>query len=508
MDRLAGVSDMCPDLSLSTSLPKRQDAVLLGMASINKDEPALVGTSPELDKAYQKTFGVTVAAMATAVGAVAKQGTVKALPALDGTRLFVVGLGDADVTPDVVRTATGNGLRAIAGQEGVEKLSVAVSLELSDPELIQAAGEGALLGAYRFAPLKAEADPVAVHLVTLVSPVTNAAAKDAVATAAIVSEAVYQARNWTNTPPNLLYPESFANAARAFLKDQKVTVEVLDEKALEKGGYGGILAVGGGSSRAPRLVRMSYAPRGATAHLALVGKGITFDSGGLDIKPAGQMAGMKYDMSGAAAVIAAVQAIAAAGLNVKVTAYAAMAENLPSGTSYRSGDVLTMFDGQTVENYNTDAEGRLVMADAIARAGQDSPDLIVDVATLTGACMVALGLRTGGLITNGEETSDLLLDAAEAAGEDFWELPLTEHMRNQLKSTVADMRSGGSNRWGGALVAGAFLERFVPEGVSWAHLDIAGPAENVEEAYGCTPKGGTGVAVRTLVALAGQLAGR
>ncbi|MFD0867241.1 leucyl aminopeptidase, partial [Tessaracoccus lubricantis] len=390
----------------------------------------------------------------------------------------------------------------------VAGLAVAVSLELSDPELIQAAGEGALLGAYRFTPIKAEPGPAPIESVTVVSPVASSAAKAAVESAAVVTEAVCQARTWTNTPPNLLYPETFAEAARAYLKDQKVTVEVLDEKALEKGGYGGILAVGGGSARKPRLVRMSYAPRGATAHLALVGKGITFDSGGLDIKPAGQMAGMKFDMSGAAAVIAAVHAIAETGLRIKVTGYAALAENLPSGTSYRSSDVLTMFDGQTVENYNTDAEGRLVMADAIGRAAQDSPDLIVDVATLTGACMVALGLRTGGLITNGEETSDLLLDAAESAGEDFWELPLTDYVRGLLKSTVADMRSGASNRWGGALVAGAFLERFVPEGIGWAHLDIAGPAENPEEAYGYTPKGGTGVGVRTLVALAAHLAAR
>ncbi|WP_245243945.1 leucyl aminopeptidase [Tessaracoccus sp. MC1865] len=501
------MTELCPDLSLSTSLPKHTDAVLLGMATINQDEPALVGLLPALDKAYQKAYGSTVTGMAGALGASAKEGCVVALPAVDRTRVFVVGLGSADVTPDGVRNAVGTGLRAIAALPDVADLSVAVSLELSDPELIQAAGEGALLGAYRFRAITAEPAASAVQSVTLVSAVTSAGAKAAVATAAIVSEAVCQARTWTNTPPNLLYPETFAEAARGYLKDQKVAVEVLDEKALERGGYGGILAVGGGSVRKPRLVRMSYAPRGATAHLALVGKGITFDSGGLDIKPAGQMAGMKYDMSGAAAVIAAFHAIAASELKIKVTAYAALAENLPSGSSYRASDVITMFDGQTVENYNTDAEGRLVMADAIGRAAQDAPDLIVDVATLTGACMVALGLRTGGLITNGEPTSDVVLDAAESAGEDFWELPLNEYVRGLLKSNVADLRSGASNRWGGALVAGAFLERFVPEGMGWAHLDIAGPAENPEEAYGCTPKGGTGVGVRTLVALARQLAG-
>ncbi|MCB0900466.1 MAG: leucyl aminopeptidase, partial [Actinobacteria bacterium] len=174
-------------------------------------------------------------------------------------------------------------------------------------------------------------------------------------TAHVTAAAVCHARDWGNTPPNLLYPETFAEQARAHVKGEKIAVEILDEKALEKGGYGGILAVGGGSLRSPRLVRLSYTPRGANFHLALVGKGITFDSGGLDIKPAGQMAGMKYDMSGAAAVLAAAKAIAELGLRIKVTAYAALAENLPSGGAYRSSDVMTMFDGQTVENYNTDA---------------------------------------------------------------------------------------------------------------------------------------------------------
>ncbi len=215
---------------------------------------------------------------------------------------------------------------------------------------------------------------------------------------------------------------------------------------------------------------------------------------------------MQMDMSGAAIVIAAIKAIAELGLKVQVTAYAAMAENMPSGTAYRPGDVLRMFDGQTVENYNTDAEGRLVLADAIARAGTEKPDLIVDVATLTGACMVALGDRITGLFTSDDDTTDRLLDAAEASGEEFWHLPITENIREQLKSDVADFRSGGKTRYGGALVAGAFLEKFVPEGVAWAHLDIAGPSD-ASEAFGYTVKGGTAVSLRTLVALAQQAAG-
>lgn len=495
-----------PTLTLSKSLPKSADVVVVGLASVNTADTAAVGVTADLDKAYQKAFGHTVYEMALALGAKSEADAVTRLPARDGLRVLVVGLGDADVTPDRLRSATGVALRAAAGLADAADLQVAVSLEVSDPELIQAAAEGSLLGAYRFARLTADAPVTAVASVVLVTPVVDAVQKAAAEEARVIAEAVCQARDWQNTPANLLYPESFAEAARAYVKDAKIAVEILDEKALDKYGYGGILAVGGGSARAPRLARFSYAPRGATAHLALVGKGITFDSGGLDIKPAGGMAGMKFDMSGAASVVAAIRAIADLGLKVQVTAYAALAENMPSGSAYRSSDVLTMFDGQTVENYNTDAEGRLVMADAIGRAAQDKPELIVDIATLTGACMVGLGLRTAGLITNGEETSDVLLDAAETAGEDFWELPLNGYVRGQLTSTVADMRSGASQRWGGALVAGAFLERFVPEGTAWAHLDIAGPAENPDEAFGYTPKGGTGMGVRTLISLASRLA--
>lgn len=496
-----------PILTITRALPKSVDAVVLGMAAVSQGSPALVGLTPDLDKAFSKEYGRGVADVAAAMNVSSKKEEVTLLPPVGGARIAVVGLGDADVTPDAVRSTVGAALRAVAGLRDVEGLDVAVSLEVTDPELLQAAGEGALLGAYSFEPITGTAHKAAVASIALVSTVAGSEQKEAVRRAKVIAEAVCQARDWGNTPPNLLYPETFAEAARAFVRDDRIAVDILDEKALEKGGFGGILAVGGGSSRSPRLVRLSYSPRGATAHIALVGKGITFDSGGLDIKPAGQMAGMKFDMSGAGAVVAAIHAVAGLGLKVKVTAYAALAENMPSGGSYRSSDVLTMFDGQTVENYNTDAEGRLVMADAIGRAGLDKPDLIVDIATLTGACMVALGLRTGGLVTNGEETSDLLLDAAEIAGEDFWELPLTDHTREQLKSTVADMKSGAGHRWGGALVAGALLERFVPDGVAWAHLDIAGPAENPDAPYGYVPKGGTGAGVRTLVSLAQLLEG-
>jgi leucyl aminopeptidase len=293
---------------------------------------------------------------------------------------------------------------------------------------------------------------------------------------------------------------------RKLVLGSNITIDVLDETALSEGGYGGLMAVGGGSSRPPRLVRLSYSPKGAKFHLALVGKGITFDTGGLNLKPAEGMYAMKCDMAGAATVLGAVHAIAQLGLKIKVTAYGALAENMPSGSAYRPSDVLTMYGGKTVENGNSDAEGRLVMADALARANEDHPDLVVDVATLTGACVVALGNRTAGLMATDDATADLVLDAAEAAGEDIWQLPIPEEVRDKLDSKVADLRSTAGDRWAGALVAAAFLREFVADGTPWAHLDIAGPAFLDGKPYGYVAQGGTGAGVRTLIALARSLA--
>jgi leucyl aminopeptidase len=236
-----------------------------------------------------------------------------------------------------------------------------------------------------------------------------------------------------------------------------------------------------------------------------VGKGITFDSGGLNLKPGESMYTMKCDMAGAATVLAATHAIARLGLKVKVTTYAALAENLPSDTAFRPSDVLTMYGGKTVENGNSDAEGRLVMADALVRASEDSPDLLIDVATLTGAVVVALGDRTSGLMATDDLTADRILDAAEASGEDFWQLPIPKEIRPKLESKVADIRSTSGERAGGALVAAAFLRDFVGEDVPWAHLDIAGPAFYDGKPFGYVGPGGTGVGVRTLVALATSL---
>jgi leucyl aminopeptidase len=248
-------------------------------------------------------------------------------------------------------------------------------------------------------------------------------------------------------------------------------------------------------------VRLAYRHPEATRTLAFVGKGITFDSGGLSIKPAKAMEWMKADMAGAAAVVAAVTAIARLGLRINVTAWAPLAENMPGGTAQRPGDVLRMYGGKTVEVLNTDAEGRLVLGDAIVRAAEESPDAIVDVATLTGAQLVALGTRVSAIMGNDEGFAAEVRRAADEAGESMWPMPLPPELRASMDTEIADIANIG-DRSGGMLVAGLFLAAFVPDGMPWVHLDIAGPSYNEGAAYGYTPKGATGVAVRTLVRLA------
>jgi leucyl aminopeptidase len=292
-------------------------------------------------------------------------------------------------------------------------------------------------------------------------------------------------------------------------KATKVKVSVTDDAALRKGGFGGIIGVGQGSANPPRLVRLTYKPRGAKKHLALVGKGITYDSGGLSIKTAAGMTTMKCDMSGAAAVLAATFAIAQLGLDIAVTTYAPMAENMPSGSATRPGDVLTMYGGKTVEVLNTDAEGRLILGDALVLASESKPDVLVDVATLTGACETALGDRVAGVMANDDALARRTVAAGGRVGEALWHLPIAEEMTTKVRtySKVADLMQHNVDLYGGALYAAAFLQEFVGEGIAWVHLDIAGPGFNERAPWGHVTSGGTGVAVATLVELATELSG-
>ena len=485
-----------PSITLATAVGKDPGVLVIGLAETSNDQ-VLIGLPDDLAKGYAKAIGRELAEVAISLGGSSKNGKTVLVAGPSGQRIVVAGLGPIDVTAEQVRRAVGAAIRVVAGLDGAS--SATISLETSEPGVIKGAAEGALLGAYSYR------EPSGISAITLVSANRKPEAKQALDLAVSTAKAVATTREWVNLPANQLYPETFADAIRNLAKATKLDVEVWDEKALEKDGMGGILAVGGGSARKPRLVKLSYAPRGAKFHLALIGKGITFDTGGLNLKPADGMYTMKCDMAGAASVLAATAAIAELGLKIKVTAWGALAENMPSGSSYRPSDVLTMYNGLTVENGNSDAEGRIVMADALAKASEEKPNLVIDVATLTGACMVALGENVAGLMSRDDATADLILDAAEAAGELFWQLPIPEDAAPKLESKVADLRSTG-DKYGGALTAAAFLSRFVADDLAWAHLDIAGPAFNTGSAHDYVPVGATGMSVRTLIALAYALA--
>jgi leucyl aminopeptidase len=484
------------------------DAVVVGVACGPR---GLVLT--DAAKAVEAALGGRLPALLTALGHEGKAEQITKLPGggkVAATLVVVVGLGKAaggraGWDNEVLRRAAGAATRSLAGSR-----SVALALPTSDAEAVGAVAEGALLGAYAYLRYRSSengsADKAPVAAITVCAESAGGpASKAAVSRAEVVAEAVGLVRDLVNTPPSDLRPADLASEATTAGAVAGIKVEVLDDKALKKGGYGGIVGVGQGSSSPPRLVKLTYRNPRAKVHLALVGKGVTFDSGGLSLKPADAMITMKCDMGGAAAVVAATRAIARLKIRVNVTAWAPMVENMPSGTAQRPSDVLKMYSGKTVEVLNTDAEGRLILADALARACEDSPDVLVDVATLTGAVVIALGHRTSAIMANDDDLRARVHGIAERAGEAMWPLPLPEELRAGLKSSVADIANVGE-RFGGAMTAGIFLKEFVADGVKWAHLDIAGTAFNESEAYGYTPKGGTGAGVRTLIQLAEDLA--
>ena len=322
-----------------------------------------------------------------------------------------------------------------------------------------------------------------------------------------VGDAVRWARDLVNEPPNQLPPEELGRQVIAAFAGSPVAAAVLDQDELRRLGCAGTLAVGSGSSSPPILIRLEYVPDRARAHLALVGKGVTFDSGGISIKSAAGMHEMKSDMAGGAAVVAAVAAIAALRLPVAVRAFVPCAENMPDGRALRPGDVLRMANGTSVEVLNTDAEGRLLLADALILASEQSPDAIVDVATLTSAQMIALGTRTGAVLANDEQLRDSVCAAAADAIESMWPMPIPAHMRSLLASDTADLANVGGMH-GAMLISAAFLREFVPDDQPWAHLDIAGPAFSTDAPRGTTPTGGTGFGVATLIELARRLSSR
>jgi len=485
-------------VTLTSANPARQtaDALVVAVAS-SPGGPRPVGADwLPADTARQ------VAELAGVLGITGAVDEVRRLPApagLAAKAVVLTGVGTLETTtPDAetLRRAAGAALRELTGTA-----SVAVALPAEDLTQVAAVAEGALLGAYSYTRYRADADAAVSEIAVLTPRARDKSAAAALARAEVLAAAVHGVRDLVNAAPNDLYPAAFADAAKAAVKDagaKGVKVTVLDEKALAAGGYGGILGVGQGSARPPRLVKVAYAPSRPAAKVALVGKGITFDSGGISIKPAAGMDAMKSDMAGAAAVLHTVLAAARLELPVAVTGWLCLAENMPSGTAQRPSDVLTIRGGKTVEVLNTDAEGRLVMADGLVAAVEEKPDVVLDIATLTGAQLVALGPRVSAVMGD-DATRTEVVDAADAAGEAFWPMPLPADLRAGLKSKVADIANIG-DRFGGMLTAGLFLQEFVGS-TPWAHLDIAGPAFNEKAPFGYTPAGGTGVGVRTLLAL-------
>nr|WP_202501961.1 leucyl aminopeptidase [Streptomyces sp. SID5785] len=500
-------------LSTSAATGLRADALVVGVAKGDKGPVVAPGA-----EAVDQAFDGKLASVLETLGASGAEGEVTKLPAPSGVKapvVLAVGLGalpekDEAFATETLRRAAGVAARALSGAK-----KAALALPVEDAEDAGAIAEGVLLGAYSFDAYKETAAAKAGAKKSGKAPLAEAAIlggkprdkayKAEIERAVALAEELNRARDLVNTPPNDLNPEAFAAVAQAAGKEHGIKVQVLDEKALTKGGYGGILGVGAGSASAPRLVKLSYTSSKADKHLAFVGKGITYDSGGISLKPAGHNETMKCDMAGAAAVFAAVVTAARLKLDVNVTGWLALAENMPSGSATRPGDVLRMYSGKTVEVLNTDAEGRLVLADAIAKASEETPDAIIDVATLTGAMVLALGSRTFGIMANDDAFRSSIHESAEEVGEPAWPMPLPADLLKGMESATADIANMGE-RMGGGLVAGLFLQEFVGEGITWAHLDIAGPAFNESGPFGYTPKGGTGSAVRTLVRLAERTA--
>lgn len=480
----------------------RVDVVIVGVLKSGKG-PIVPDSGQDVAAAYGRKFRPLLSTL----GFTGKAGETAKIPTagtLNSPLLVLVGLGEKEkLSPVAVRRAAGVAARSVSNAA-----SVAVALPADTPELVRAVTEGLVLGGYTFTDYKKDNGkdaPEAAETVVLSSIARQQEAVVAFERAQLVAGAVNAVRDWVNTPASDLNPPSFADAVSAAHKEAtkgrgapKIGIRVWDEEQLAAEGCGGLLAVGGGSDTPPRLVRLSWEPEGATRHVAIVGKGITYDTGGYWIKPSASMTTMKEDMAGAATVVQTLLTVARLGLPVRVTAWVPMAENMISGSAMRPGDVMTARNGTTVEIINTDAEGRLILCDALALAAEEKPDTIVDIATLTGHMVVGLGDRLAGVMGDDEVVAGLEA-AADSAGEAIWHMPIPEEMTERIRSSkVADLTQHDGVRWGGGLFAAAFLREFV-DGIPWGHLDIAGPAFNSGAAYGFVPPGGSGFGLATLV---------
>jgi leucyl aminopeptidase len=511
-----------PTLQISHARLRALDADIIVIGVVpGPDGPRPAAGAEEVGEA----FSGELPGMLAALGATGRAEEITKIPALGrlpAPLVVAAGLGEAEPPAgEALRRAAGAAVRAVTGEprdavRAQKTRRIVLAMPAADAAEAGDVALGALLGGYAFDRYRTGGGGPEPEL-TLLAPQTAPSAPSGTGRAAdtpgagaerarLIAEAVTLVRDLVNVPPSDLAPGDLAAAAEEVAGRHGLACEVLDEKQLAEEGYGGILGVGQGSVRGPRLVRLEYRHPDATRTVVLAGKGITFDSGGLSLKPAVSMQTMKSDMGGAAAVLGALQAIAGLRPAVNVVGYLPLAENMPSGTAQRPSDVLTIYGGKTVEVLNTDAEGRLVLADVLARGAEDDPALIVDVATLTGAQVVALGSRVSGVMASDDAVRDAVVDAAGRAGEAMWPMPLPGELRKALDSTVADIANIAPDRNAGMLVAGTFLREFIPDGMRWAHLDIAGPSFNEGEPFGYTPKGATGVAARTLVQIAEDVA--
>ncbi|EGV40549.1 multifunctional aminopeptidase A [Corynebacterium glutamicum S9114] len=477
------------ELKLEKKLPKKIDAIIVAIFE-GEDSIELAG-GEILDFIFSTEQQADILTQLEAVGAKATANSITRVPGTDVAPVIAVGLGKADLLDDeTLRRASGTAARSLGGFENV-------ATTIGDLGLA-AAVTGFGLGSYSYGGLRKETEESKDKTTTVTFISTGKDDKDVFVEAQIIVESVLLARDLVNTPSSHLYPESYSVIASNEASKHGLQTTILDEKQLADQGFGGILAVGNGSSRKPRLLRIDWKPRKAKKSIALVGKGITFDTGGISIKPGASMENMISDMGGSASVLATIIAAARLNLSINVSAFLPMAENMPSGDAFRPGDVITHFGGITSEILNTDAEGRLILADAIAYASEDKPDYLIDAATLTGAQLVALGLRTSGVMGT-DEFRDSVAKTGREVGEQAWAMPLPEELDEQVKSPVADLRNVTNSRFAGMSAAGRYLQEFVGADIEWAHVDIAGPAYNTAGEFGYTPKRATGQPVRTFV---------
>jgi len=459
-------------------------------------------------RALRGLVGSNPNAMLALLGWNGKPGDFATFPAPRGARARVIAVGTLTSRGAADRSAVRKlALRvgALARTRGMAKVAFFLDSALSgadetDAMEFQALGEGLGYGGYVFdAHLgkKAEHEPASSVYAYFAGRSARQDMEKAIADGLAIADGQNRARTLVNEPANVVNPESYVEMARALAAEKGLQITVLDKAACEARNMGAFLAVGRGGGYEPHLVHLVHRPEGATTRVILVGKAVTFDSGGLCLKPAAGQAIMKMDMGGSAAVFGAIAAVADLNLPIEVHAIFAACENMTGSLAYHTGDVLTASNGKTIEVLNTDAEGRLTLADALVYAAEFKPDYIIDLATLTGACLVALGPNIAGLMGRNRGLIRALKAAGERADEPMWELPLDDEYKELLKSKIADMKNIGG-RWAGAITAGLFLEEFVPDGVPWAHIDIAGPAY-VENGSATRPFGGTGFPVRALI---------